>query len=337
MTSLSLIDALVTKNIQTTLYCVKPPEIKESQYFSIHRIKQKKIPMFWRLQKMMEVKQLFNLVSSSDILFVMSGGLTMEKSTAKKIYVYCNSSFSLETKFVEREFYGIKGIYFKRIQNNFKKSLKYLKNENIELISNSDFTRKEIEKNLGIKSDIIYPPVDINKFLKVQNIKKEKKIVTISRFSIEKNLENVIEIFNKMNFPCELIGNAKHKSQFKVLDQLQAKKRKNVKIYNNISKIKIPQLLLSAKAYLHTSKETFGISVVESIAAGCIPIVPDNSAHKETVPFEELRYKNNEDAVKKINDVMEGKFDDFLPKLSVHIKKFSKEIFQKNIIELINS
>ena len=96
-----------------------------------------------------------------------------------------------------------------------------LKNENIELISNSDFTRKEIEKNLGIKSDIIYPPVDINKFLKVQNIKKEKKIVTISRFSIEKNLENVIEIFNKMNFPCELIGNAKHKSQFKVLDQLQ--------------------------------------------------------------------------------------------------------------------
>jgi len=337
MTSLSLIDALLENKIRSTLYCIKAPKISETDFFQIFQIKQKNFPLFWRYQRMMEIKKIFNAISNEDFVFIMSGGLTIQESNAKRTYLYCHSTFSKEIDFAKKEIHGIKAKYLKIIQNNINESLKILKEGKINLITNSNFTKNEIKRNCGKDSIVIYPPVDINKFLKVQNIKKEKKIVTISRFSIEKNLENVIEIFNKMNFPCELIGNAKHKSQFKVLDQLQAKKRKNVKIYNNISKIKIPHLLSSAKAYLHTSQETFGISVVESIAAGCIPIVPDNSAHKETVPFEELRYKNNEDAVKKINDVMEGKFDDFLPKLSIHIKKFSKEIFQKNIIELINS
>ena len=48
-----------------------------------------------------------------------------------------------------------------------------------------------------------------------------------------------------------------------------------------------------------------------------------------------LQYKDNKDAVKKINDAMLGKFDDLRPELLKHIQKFSSEIFQKNILELI--
>jgi glycosyltransferase involved in cell wall biosynthesis len=333
-TSLSLINSLITKKIHTTLYCVKPPKIEASPYLSIYSIKQKRIPMFWRLQKMMEVKELFSLISDEDILFVTSGGLTMQKSNAKKIYVYCHSSFLSEIKFLKNELYGVKKIYLKIIQNYFKKSLECLKNKNVELIANSNYTATGIKENLGKKSLVIFPPVIINEFYK-QNVKKEEKIVTVSRFSIEKNLDDAVEIFNRVNYPCELIGNAKHKNQLKILEQLKSKKRTNIKIYSNISKTKIKQLLKSAKVYLHTSEETFGISVVESISAGCIPIVPDNSAHKETVPFEVLRYKDNEDAIKKINDAMDGKFDGLLSSLSSHIKKFSNEIFQKKILELI--
>jgi len=336
MTSLSLIDALINNKIQTTLYCVKSPEI-ESPYLSIKKVKEKNIPWFWRLQKIIEIKQLFNLASKEDILFVTSGGLAIEKTDAKKIYVYCHSSFSVEKEFSERKIQGIKWLYLKIIQNSFKKRLAYLKNKKIKLISNSNFTKKEIEMNLGIKSLLIYPPVDINKFLEKNDIDKEQKIVTISRFSIEKNLEFVIEVFNKINFPCELIGNAKYKNQLKILEQLNTNKKQNVKIYNNISKVELMKILKSSKVYFHTSKETFGISVVESIAAGCIPIVPDNSAHKETVPFPELRYNENDinDAKSKIERAMNGEFDELLLKLFVHIKKFDNEIFQKNILELM--
>ena len=335
VTSLSLIDVLITNKIKTTLYCVKSPDIKQTNSFSIHQIKQKKFPMFWRYQKMMEVKNLFNSVSNENVLFVMSGGLTLEKSNAKLIYLYCHSSFSGELEFVKRKFHGIRGLYYKIIQNNIQKSIELLKNKNVRLISNSNFTKTEIKKNFDRDSCVIYPPVNINKFSNISNKQKESKVITISRFSVEKNLESLIKIFNNTKFFCELIGNAKHKNQFKILENLQIMKGNNVKIYNNISPQNIIELLATAKVYFHTSKETFGISVVESIAAGCIPIVPDNSAHKETVPFEELRYKDNEDAIKKISNAMEGKFDDFLPKLSVHIEKFSKEIFQKKISKLI--
>ena len=78
---------------------------------------------------------------------------------------------------------------------------------------------------------------------------------------------------------------------------------KNVTLLKNIPRNKLVSILNRAKVYFHCSRETFGISIIEGIAAGCIPIVPDNSAHKETVPFEELRYRENDanDAKNKIN------------------------------------
>ena len=134
VTSLSLIDVLITNKIKTTLYCIKSPDIEQTNLFSIHQIKQKKFPMFWRYQRMMEVKNLFSSVSNENILFVMSGGLTLEKSNAKLVYVYCHSSFLGELEFVKREFHGIKGIYYKIIQNSVQKSIEFLKNNDIKLI-----------------------------------------------------------------------------------------------------------------------------------------------------------------------------------------------------------
>jgi len=108
-------------------------------------------------------------------------------------------------------------------------------------------------------------------------------------------------------------------------------------LFCNIQEVKIGELLSSAKVYLHPSQETFGISVVEAIAAGCIPIVPDNSAHKETVPFTELRYMNKQDCLNKIKNALDAKYDNLLPKLKDHVTKFSEEKFQKNMLEIIHS
>ena len=110
-----------------------------------------------------------------------------------------------------------------------------------------------------------------------------------------------------------------------------------IKLLKNIDRCDLVNYLNNSKIYFHCSNETFGISVIESIAAGCIPIVPDTSAHKETVPFVELRYKENDenDAKNKIKSALDGKFDSILKPLDNSIEKFSKKKFQQSFLDLI--
>ena len=87
--------------------------------------------------------------------------------------------------------------------------------------------------------------------------------------------------------------------------------------------------------YLHASKETFGIAVAEAVAAGCVPVVPDNSAHPETVPFAELRYGTEEEAAGIVRETLGGRYDHFLPALRDHVQRFSEEAFQKAMLGII--
>ncbi|MDE2588244.1 MAG: glycosyltransferase [Patescibacteria group bacterium] len=213
-----------------------------------------------------------------------------------------------------------------------------MQGDKIKLISNSNYTRKIIKDLTQKDSAVIYPPVDIKKFSKWFDHPKENKIITLSRFSPEKNLKFAIQVIKSGNYEYELIGNAKFESQVGLYNELKnTTDSTNISIYCNLSNMEIEKLLGSAKVYFHPSKETFGISVVEAISAGCIPIVPDDFAFVETVPVDILRFKDKEDANNKIKNALEGKYDHLRTMLKQHIEKFSVENFQKELLEKIES
>ena len=87
--------------------------------------------------------------------------------------------------------------------------------------------------------------------------------------------------------------------------------------------------------YLHASKETFGIAVAKAVAAGCVPVVPDNSAHPETVPFVELRYGTEEEAARIVREALGGRYDRLLPALRDHVQGFSEEASQEAMLGII--
>jgi glycosyltransferase involved in cell wall biosynthesis len=336
MTTFSLIEALKKqKDCQITLYTVIPPTIAETENFKIRKISKGRIPSFWRYQRMKEIKKLFKISKRSEILLIMSGGLALDKTDAKKIMLYCNSTFSGDKAFLGTKSSGFRRIYFNILQNNVRQSIEYLKSARTNLISNSDYTKNKIKDNFGKNSVVIYPPVKILEFEKLKRIPKMRAIVTVSRFSPEKNLDFAINVMKNVTDKYNLIGNAAYNSQLRLYERLAQNASENTNIHCNLKQDIIRKVVAESKVYFHPSEETFGISVVESIAAGCIPIVPDNSAHRETVPFKELRYVpyDIKDAQAKIKAALSGDFDGLSEQLQNHVQKFSEDVFQKSFID----
>ena len=66
------------------------------------------------------------------------------------------------------------------------------------------------------------------------------------------------------------------------------------------------EFLQKAKVYFHTQPwEDFGISIIEGMAANCIPVVHDSGGPREYVP-PEWRYKDAEGAIQKINSALDA-------------------------------
>jgi glycosyltransferase involved in cell wall biosynthesis len=338
-TTLHLLSMLKKTNHITTLYTVRPPNLQELKNFKIHKVAKNNLPLFWKYQRMKENQQIFHDSKFEDVLVISGGGLTLENTSVKKVILYCHSTFEAENQFVNKKVTGILGIYHKIIQDNIRKSFENMRSSKVILVANSNYTREEVYRLFQKDSRVAYPPVDIKKYSRWFDTPKKNLIITLSRFSPEKNLNFALDLLKSSNLFYELIGNAKFESQIKLYDYLSAsvKNSKNILLRPNLSSEDIEQSLSSSKVYLQPSKETFGISVIEAISAGCIPIVPDNSAFIETVPFDVLRFKEKEDAIVKLEDAMNGKYDYLRPILRKHIEKFSIENFQNSMLKEIES
>jgi len=216
----------------------------------------------------------------------------------------------------------------------YKKLNKFTpKNDNVRYVSNSFYSAMNLSKMINYMPTVLYPPVNLSEFFE-----KEKKlqVCMIGRISPEKNLEFAVKVLNKIPHSSIIFGNVTT-TNIPYYEKLQKMCKSHVRIKANGSRQELKEILAESKVYLHTAEETFGISVIEAIASGCIPIIPNNSAHLETVCFDELRYvpNNQDDAVSKLTCALKGIYDDMLDRLKEHIKMFDVNYFQKSLSELV--
>ena len=66
-----------------------------------------------------------------------------------------------------------------------------------------------------------------------------------------------------------------------------------------------------------------------------MPVVPDHTAHPETVPFAELRYRTEAEAAEIVRGALDGRYDGLLPALQEHVRRFSEEAFQEAMLGII--
>ena len=79
--------------------------------------------------------------------------------------------------------------------------------------------------------------------------------------------------------------------------------------------------------------EDFGIAVVEAVAAGCIPVVPDLYGFRETIPYDELRYAPHDTrgAARILRGVLAGSYDNLIPGLVSHMRQYGAGEFDARV------
>jgi alpha-1,2-mannosyltransferase len=212
-----------------------------------------------------------------------------------------------------------------------------LKRSNV-IFTNSKFTRNAIKKVYpAFDPQVIYPPVDIERFSNCLRSKsRENQVLVISRFTPEKQLEKVIHIARILkDIQFIIIGNllTANYSYFKFLQKMiqDYGLTDRIKLIPNATKDVMMNAMSTSMVYLHTMNgEHFGISIVEAMAAGLIPVVPSYGGCSEIVPAE-YQYngiKDASDCISKNIDQYDGKKRQFVYAIA---KQFSTENFRKNL------
>ena len=221
----------------------------------------------------------------------------------------------------------------------------------------SDFSRSWAQKRWGIDCEIVYPPVDVE----FGRVEKEKIILSVGRFALDteghtKKQKEMLGVYSRLEgerpldwkYFCVggLSATPEHKAYFEKLSALAAPS--GAQLVANIDRGELKRLYERASIFWHAAGygedqntrpifvEHFGISTVEAMAAGCVPVVINKGGQPEIVEhgvngfvwetLDELR----DYTMRLIND------DSLRMKMSEAAHKraqvFSREVFVENFI-----
>ncbi len=133
-----------------------------------------------------------------------------------------------------------------------------------KLIANSTFTSRRIKRFWGRNSEVIHPPVDIDRF--AWSEPREDFYLCLSRLVPNKRVDIVVEAFNYLRLPLIVIGDG---PEFTPLAKLAGP---TVRLLGEQSQTQVNQLLSICRAFVYAGIEDFGIAPVEAMASGA-PVI----------------------------------------------------------------
>ncbi|KAM6598825.1 hypothetical protein CsatA_018434 [Cannabis sativa] len=173
---------------------------------------------------------------------------------------------------------------------------------------NSSWTQSHIQKLWKIPDRIkrVYPPCDTSglQALPLERPSKPIKIISVAQFRPEKAHSLQLEAFSvalgklQADFPrpkLQFVGSCRNTSDEERLQNLKTracelKVDADVEFHKNVTYRDLMELLGGATVGIHSmTDEHFGISVVEYMAAGAIPIAHNSAGPKMDIVLEEDR------------------------------------------------
>lgn len=181
----------------------------------------------------------------------------------------------------------------KYLDNKYKKSYK-------QFWTNSRFTESYLRKWWGLESIVVNPPIDMKRINEEEIKKKQNTIIMVGRLVPDKKIKELVELFLSIKtsltgFELIIVGN-QDSNYLEYYYQLKEFANQNdcIKILTDVSYNVLVSEYKRAKIFWHGKgfdvdennpllMEHFGMTTVEAMANGCVPVVINKAGQKEIV------------------------------------------------------
>ncbi len=299
----------------------------------------------------------YEVLISSDTFIPVETDRSSKDSRKLGVVVYDKRRISLFKKAVLK----ILG-YIPLFLITFPGDLTFLKTYN-KIITISEYSKKWIKKLWGSESTILFPPVDIDSF-KVG--KKEKIILSVGRFFPEHHNKKQLELAQTFKqileqysdemrgYTLYLVGGVGGRADhLEYVEKIRAaSKNYPIEIITNIGWGELVELFARSYIFWHASGmgedekvhperfEHFGITTVEAMAAGCIPVVINKGGQKEIINngYDGFFFKDWQELKDITIKIIRGEVDvEKVRKNAIsNCRKFSNSNFKKDLISIIS-
>ncbi|MFH0831797.1 MAG: glycosyltransferase [archaeon] len=281
-------------------------------------------------------------------LFFNADAISSVKPAAKFNIMYCHFfglKWPKQAKSFQEFLKSCAGWILKSLFRNYARSYD-------AIYCNSNYTKIWLKKKWNADADVIYPPIDIPKKI---NPAKKNIILSTGRLTPDKNYNFVIECFKAVydsgikNYECWILGSepsAKYLEELRELAQGYP-----VKIVTNPSNKELSAAYAKSKIFIQAKGlgvneqkypallEHFGMTPVEAMAFGSVPVLLDKGGYKESVENGKsgFLFSTKDEAIQKIKLLIED--EKLRSKMSRNAmqraKNFSLERMQKEIDKMM--
>lgn len=174
------------------------------------------------------------------------------------------------------------------------------------IICNSNYTKRFIDMKFSRKGIVLYPPFEYKKFVNNES-RKENIILTVGRYSRMSNGKDfkkqseLIKAYKQMvdkglkNWRFYIVTNSLPENEKYIVELGKMVSGYPINIYKNIANAELCEMYKKSKIYWHAAgygedldeyperAEHFGISTVEAMSAGSVPVVINAGGQKEII------------------------------------------------------
>lgn len=229
---------------------------------------------------------------------------------------------------------GLKGMLAKAVLHYIRIWDVNSSNRVDHFIANSNYIARRIKKIYRRDAEVIYPPVDVDKF--IFNGKKEDFYLTASRMVPYKKIDIIVEAFSLMpDKKLYVIGDGPD------YEKIRSKARGNIEFLGYMEGPVYIDYMQRAKGFIFAAEEDFGITVVEALSCGTPVIALDKGGTAETIQHKQNGIHFSEQTPAAIKNAVK-ELDEFYSNfnfemISSNAKKYSRKIFEEKMMQFVNS